>query len=743
MADGPSASVHIASTVPVTAASHTGPTEAKRRRIALACVACRKRKSRCDGASPSCTLCRDFGYECHYTGAAASSRITVEKSYISTLEARVDRVEQWIARQESQAQRQQRSKQISSPQSNGLSPFDEDEGVRNKAGEEGFVDAMGVITFASEEETAYFGPSSNVAFLRYIARGIANKSSQPWSPSFPGRNRASDHGFASICRSGLPSPSDRRMASHINLFELPAPEDTRRLINAFFVDTATLFPYLHRETFLNAYTAVGDNNWTKVRRTWLGLLNMVLALATSAVVDSRVSAPNRMAASDIFYRRAVDLCRERMMRGATLEIVQCSLLMGQYLQGTHDSVQAWVVHGIAVKAAYALGLHCNHAPDDISPLEREVRKRTWFGCVVLDRTLSMTFGRPPSIPESFVRIEAPKPYHLVVPGLEEDPNEFLTVGFFNATINLYRIMSQVIDSLYSQNIGCDTIETNDTILRLFQLEQELSKWKQSVIPELTVLSVDDPMNLTSANAFGSSTFLKTRFSNILTLRYLNLRLLLHRPILNKILNQDASDLTAAHEGLLLQQVGQNSLQTCMKSAHLIIATVKEAVSGSSAEGSLLGAWWFTLYYIFNASLVIIVSFLGHLNLGAEMRSSYFTADSVFATLQQAISTMKALDNDNHTIDRCCYYLEQLVLVCANICDYHGYSSLTMPAGIAIQHDVQVNGGATSLMPHNQDLDFGQFLLESDFDFVAGHLNTRLGEEVTSGADMLQNEGRSL
>jgi hypothetical protein len=59
--------------------------------------------------------------------------------------------------------------------------------------------------------------------------------------------------------------------------------------------------------------------------------------------------------------------------------------MGQYLQGTQDSVQAWVVHGIAVKAAYALGLHCNHAPDDISPVEREVRKRTWFGCMVLDR----------------------------------------------------------------------------------------------------------------------------------------------------------------------------------------------------------------------------------------------------------------------------------------------------------------------------------------------------------------------
>jgi hypothetical protein len=170
--------------------------------------------------------------------------------------------------------------------------------------------------------TSDAGPSSNVAFLRYIARGVASKSnsSQPWSPSFSGPNRASDHGFASISRSGFPSPTDKREATHINLFVLPAPEDTMKLINVFFINTATLFPYLHRESFLSAYTAVGDNNWTKVRRTWLGLLNMVLALATSAVVDSRVPAPNRMAASNVFYRRAVDLCRERMMRGATLEI---------------------------------------------------------------------------------------------------------------------------------------------------------------------------------------------------------------------------------------------------------------------------------------------------------------------------------------------------------------------------------------------------------------------------------------
>ncbi|KAL2851019.1 fungal-specific transcription factor domain-containing protein [Aspergillus pseudoustus] len=46
----------------------------------------------------------------------------------------------------------------------------------------------------------------------------------------------------------------------------------------------------------------------------------------------------------------------------------------------------------------SIGLHIN--PEDnhtISPVEHEIRKRIWWGSFVLDRTLSMKFGRPPSI----------------------------------------------------------------------------------------------------------------------------------------------------------------------------------------------------------------------------------------------------------------------------------------------------------------------------------------------------------
>jgi hypothetical protein len=59
--------------------------------------------------------------------------------------------------------------------------------------------------------------------------------------------------------------------------------------------------------------------------------------------------------------------------------------MSQYLQGSERSIETWNIHGLAVKAAYQLGLHSSDAMWKHPAVEAEIRKRTWFGCVVLDR----------------------------------------------------------------------------------------------------------------------------------------------------------------------------------------------------------------------------------------------------------------------------------------------------------------------------------------------------------------------
>lgn len=61
------------------------------------------------------------------------------------------------------------------------------------------------------------------------------------------------------------------------------------------------------------------------------------------------------------------------------------LLMSQYLQGTHRSTTTWNIHGLAVKAAFQLGLHTLSSSKAYSELEQEIRLRTWYGCIMLDR----------------------------------------------------------------------------------------------------------------------------------------------------------------------------------------------------------------------------------------------------------------------------------------------------------------------------------------------------------------------
>lgn len=65
--------------------------------------------------------------------------------------------------------------------------------------------------------------------------------------------------------------------------------------------------------------------------------------------------------------------------------VQAMLLLSQYLQGTHRSTTTWNVHGLAVKAAFQLGLHSTSYSKNYSTLDKEMRLRTWYGCIILDR----------------------------------------------------------------------------------------------------------------------------------------------------------------------------------------------------------------------------------------------------------------------------------------------------------------------------------------------------------------------
>ncbi|KAF3039742.1 hypothetical protein E8E12_006716 [Didymella heteroderae] len=255
------------------------------------------------------------------------------------------------------------------------------------------TDGIGSVVFTEEEDSAFLGPTSNIAFTRQIVRATnrllhdAACAGTPISLSGPGAKNHVIH----MSRPSSPGPDllnhECDASIRADPFFLAPEREMTPLIELYFTTTGVLYPFIERRKFLETYQQLIEHGTSSVRRSWLGLLNMMLAMATSANFgyDPTITADTRKSRSDSFYRRAMILSDRQIRYATSLEVVQMLLLTSMYLQGTEHSVATWSVHGLAVKAAYQLGLHSPDALQQYSPPERELRKRVWYGCVVFDR----------------------------------------------------------------------------------------------------------------------------------------------------------------------------------------------------------------------------------------------------------------------------------------------------------------------------------------------------------------------
>ncbi|KAJ5662856.1 C6 transcription factor [Penicillium longicatenatum] len=679
----------------------------------------------CDGSRPQCSACTHLGLECIYTPSNTSTNVIVKKDYLQSLESRI------ITLEESLHTVKDHMSQLSHQVYGGIGVNNRLDAVpeqaqsaalTNIADIEDSVDAMGNVVFADEEDCGFFGPSSNIAFLRHLSRAVSYNASSPIVASgSPSIGKASlDGGFVNASRPPSPGLSvidlTSREQKETDIFALPPPQETSRLVHKYFTDTGLLFPYIYPPSFLETYRSMTENS-CKVRRTWLGLLNMMLAMANITAAPNGEPAKQRIAAADVFYKRALNLCGNEMLRGTTLEVVQYLLLMGQYMQGTQKSVQAWTVHGLAVKAALQLGLHSKDASRVFPPQEKEIRKRTWFGSfpvlqTLFTRTLSMTLGRPPAIPDNFVRLDLPtnhisdhgdSPTHM--PFVDSTTFQ-MSVDFFNCTILLYKQLFVTVDLLYGQNLGCDPPHTvSQSVGHILTVEQQFVAWERSLPKNINVVTVKR-IREGDGDMPDPPQFHSLKFSVIITLRYLHLRILLHRPILVKFIDACRKGGIAAHEESLLQQIGSNSLQICMECAMSIIDIIHEVVHSSGWQKGLLGAWWFSLHYTFHSALVLLGT-IWVVRDGSPARISLsYDIDKLNLYPSQAVATLYKLDCGNHIVDRCRHYLEQFNDAVNPIAG----EAVLANVGIS-SYPVDSSGSNANTSPLG--LDLGEFMMDGD------------------------------
>lgn len=163
-------------------------------------------------------------------------------------------------------------------------------------------------------------------------------------------------------------------------------------IDAYFLYYHTAYPFLHEATFRSQYAG----GCPRPRdTTWRILLNTVLALGAWSIGDENSTM------DDIYYHRVSCLSQDTsVFEVGNLALVQALLLLSNYTQKRNKPNTGWNYLGLAVRMALSLGLHKEFPGWKISLLQREMRRRVWWGIYIFDSGASITFGRPVLLPKN-------------------------------------------------------------------------------------------------------------------------------------------------------------------------------------------------------------------------------------------------------------------------------------------------------------------------------------------------------
>lgn len=609
-----------------------GPSANKRRRVGLACNACRMRKSRyvtsltgarhdevayrlttcdsCDGQRPSCSSCVSLDFDCQYESSESATNVIVRKDYMSDLDSRMTAMESKLQRLNdllrghltpcadnrqatigSSAIAQSQRDESSQPPTRADISQTLVAGMEEPQDDDAATNGMAMV-FIDEHTSAFFGESSNINFTQLLLRAVA--TARQTDIQVPGtKDHASfldDGNVPSIHHSQPQSKAPSTISAGISITSLPEVAVMNRLIDTYFDTAGVVFPFLLEEATRKTYSECLENGFKRARRTWLGTLNMMFALATMLDRENFPSAKKRFERGDLYYHRAVGLCGELSKHVVSLETVHYLLMVVMYCQGTQRSVQAWNIHGLLTRSAMALGLHSCVAGRNLDPIQAEYQRRTWVIIYCLDKVLSAAFGRPASVPDEHAVDRQPSAALYQTPSMTESgadiPGDFLAVSF-----ELYQVMSKSLVKQYSATAQQRDIDLDDlkTLQASVEFRKSLRMWAASLPPYLGLCD-SQPGILAESSRLN-------RLRVILSLRYHNLSILVHRPLLSITIGHlFRKDDNVINNPPYFVQLAMAEAEECVQSAEATINIAHAVISADSTSKNNLGAWYFTLYY---------------------------------------------------------------------------------------------------------------------------------------------------
>ncbi|KAF2455787.1 fungal-specific transcription factor domain-containing protein [Lineolata rhizophorae] len=241
----------------------------------------------------------------------------------------------------------------------------------------------------------YIGDSATLSFLQLVRMMVEYVAGPSSFTTDPRRHRIVEPRFS------LPPH-----ARHTHL--LPDKRTAYVLVESFFTNTQGLLQIFDRQSFFNELEACYCDPLS-TKQTWLCILNLVFAIGLmlaspqpathdSIVIEKLQADQNDRA--EIFYFNAKSFCDPLTgFEDADFWSVQALTLMSVYMLSKSKRNTAFAFLGMAVRSAYALGLHREETLVVFSRSQQVERRNLWRTLFVIDRFLSCSLGRPTAITE--------------------------------------------------------------------------------------------------------------------------------------------------------------------------------------------------------------------------------------------------------------------------------------------------------------------------------------------------------
>ena len=471
----------------------------KRRCISTACIACRRRKSKCDGALPSCAACASvYGTECVYDPNSDHRRKGVYrekadplKTQSSTLQILIEAILNAAEDDVPTIVRQIRT-------CDSLDAVAEQIVKRN-------AEAGGSRDVVSDQEDAELDTGLSEYGERELARKMGELRIENGAVRFIGGTShliylgdPHDDSKHELLLSEQYSPDDDPITTWTGVTS--DPKLIMHLMNMYFTYHYAYFTTLSRKLFWRDFTRGRAGLKPGTIYCSSLLVNAMLALGChfTSVAGAFGTLGDSRTKGDHFFAEAKRLIIENdEYEKPRLVTVQALALMSVREAGCAREAKGWVYSGMSFRMAQDIGLNLELNALDMERMsdeEIDARRITFWGCFLFDKCWSNYLGRLPQIPTSASNVSRIE----VFP--DEDSSEwrrYTDDGFEEASkqpartravalqlFKLCEISSDLLIFFYHPNHISRSSGKAFELKKLSELHQRLEEWRRDLPNEL-------------------------------------------------------------------------------------------------------------------------------------------------------------------------------------------------------------------------------------------------------------------